>query len=129
MTRKEFSGKTMDKAYARANGKCELCGSQLQPGYFEYDHRLCCALGGDNSLDNCVVVCVPCHKFKTTHSDVPMVRKSDRQRKAHIVARPAPKRPIQSRGFAKREKVRDIKKTSMPVRLMYEGNYDGETRH
>lgn len=96
-SRQEFTAKTKALGFQRANGKCEVCGLVLQTGKFRYDHRLPCALGGDNSLANLVVQCLACDKPKTA-DDVRRIRKADRQKRAHIGAKtkgagfPAPAR-------------------------------------
>lgn len=65
MTRQEFSAKTRAQAFERQSGRCTHCGVQLTPGNVEYDHRITCEQGGDNSLENCDPVCRNCHKGKT----------------------------------------------------------------
>lgn len=92
---KEFTATTKAQAFKRADGKCEGCGQKLQPGRFHYDHCKAIALGGDNSLANCAVLCTPCHREKTTREDTPHIVKADAQRKAHNGITP-PKRPIPS---------------------------------
>lgn len=84
MSRTEFSAKTKAKAFLRANGVCEgeRCAARLTYGKFHYDHDLACELGGDNSLDNCRVLCVVCHKQKTKQDDMPKIAKGRRIRQA-----------------------------------------------
>lgn len=79
MSRQEFSRKTKAQAFERANGCCESCSAKLKVGEVEYDHVLPCALGGDNTLENCACLCKICHNAKTG-KDVGMIRKADRQR-------------------------------------------------
>jgi 5-methylcytosine-specific restriction endonuclease McrA len=62
---KEFSPATKVKAYERCGGKCEGCGAALMPGRFAYDHVVSVGLGGTNRLENCAVLCKPCHDAKT----------------------------------------------------------------
>jgi 5-methylcytosine-specific restriction protein A len=83
MTRREFPNKVKAAAFQRANGNCEICGARLTVGKFRYDHRLPDALGGEPTLDNCVVQCLPCDKPKTA-ADVTRIRKADRQRNRHL---------------------------------------------
>lgn len=99
----EFSGKTKDKAAARASGHCEKCGMPFSGRRPHYDHILPAALGGKPELSNCQVLCEPCHKEKTAREDVPRIRKSDRQRKAANGASRKPSK-IQSAPFQKSEK-------------------------
>lgn len=95
MARREFSRKVMAAAFARAEGYCEAtltdgerCPVKLMPGWFEYDHRIPDALGGEPTLENCVVTCRGCHKAKTFRADIPAVAKMKRQRDKHIGAMP-----------------------------------------
>ncbi len=93
MNRVEFTAKTKAQGFQRAGGKCEICGLPLQVGKFRYDHKLPCALGGDNSLENLVVQCIACDKPKTA-DDVRRIRKADRQHRNHIGARAPSRNPI-----------------------------------
>lgn len=93
--RREFSRKTKAQAFQRAGGNCEVCTARLTPGKFRYDHRLPDALGGDPTLENCVVQCLACDAPKTA-DDIRRIRKADRQRDKHNGAtarKPWPKRP------------------------------------
>jgi len=64
--RPEFSEKTKTAAYLRAGRKCEECGIELRDGMRkEFDHIKTAFYGGDNSLENCRVLCAPCHGKKT----------------------------------------------------------------
>lgn len=75
--RAEFSESTKATAYEREGGRCQECGKPTYRGA-EYDHRIPCALGGTNELENCVVLCAPCHKRKTREHDRPAIDKSKR---------------------------------------------------
>lgn len=105
----EFPRKVRDATFARSDGRCEgringmRCGSDISDGRCDYDHILPAALGGKADIANCQALCIACHKAKTA-DDVRRVRKSDRQRAAHIGAKPPPKQRIANRGFAKRER-------------------------
>ena len=85
--RREFSAKTKVAAYERSQGRCEGCGAPLQVGRFHYDHVLPDALGGEPTLQNCEVLCRPCHDHKTHTGDVPRISKMKRQRAKHIGAK------------------------------------------
>ena len=80
--REEFTKKTKREAWERAGGKCEGCGVKLRGGGVEYDHEIECARGGDNSLENCVALCPPCHRAKTKRN-APVVAKTRRQSDKH----------------------------------------------
>lgn len=66
--RQEFSKQTKLAAWQRAGGHCECgCGQKIIAGDGpEYDHRLEARLGGDASLENCVVLRKRCHAAKTS---------------------------------------------------------------
>jgi 5-methylcytosine-specific restriction endonuclease McrA len=96
--RSEFSTKTQTAALKRSDGRCEGCGCLLVPAFTNYDHDKPCGLGGDNSLENCRVLCKTCHNLKTHKSDLPRMRKADRQRKKAFGIRKA-KRRIPGRKF------------------------------
>lgn len=81
--RREFPAKVKVAAFERAKGNCEVCGARLTVGKFRYDHKLPDALGGEPTLENCVVQCLACDKPKTA-DDVRRIRKADRQRRNHI---------------------------------------------
>lgn len=87
MSRREFSAKVKVAAYERSGGHCEMCSAPLRVGKFQYDHAIPDALGGEPTLENCVVACDACHAAKTHKGDVPRIAKMKRQRSAHIGAR------------------------------------------
>jgi 5-methylcytosine-specific restriction protein A len=93
-TRAEFSRKTKAAAFMRSGGGCERCSAKLFAGNVEYDHQLPCALGGDNSLENCLVLCRACHRTVKTPDDVRRIRKSDRQRDRAIGALTTTRNPL-----------------------------------
>lgn len=125
MKRDEFTAKTKEQSYVRANGKCEnkSCGLPLQIGKIHYDHILPCRLGGTNEIKNCQVLCEACHKEKTAKEDIPRIAKMRRQHRRHIGA-VEPKGTIKSPGFpAKVEKPGKINKSelpSLPRRSLYQ---------
>ena len=94
MARREFSQKVRTLAFERANGWCEECGAKLFPGGYQYDHVLPAALGGDRTLDNCKVICLPCHGLKTTKEDRPKIHKADRARVKIMDGKKRKSRPI-----------------------------------
>lgn len=84
--RREFPKQVKRDAFLRANGKCEgrNCGARLTLGKYHYDHEIPDALGGEPVLENCKVLCVACHRVKTSHSDVPAIAKTKRIRDSHL---------------------------------------------
>lgn len=96
MTRLEFTAATRRLAWARSKHACEICGIGLEQKRREYDHIITASDGGDNSLDNCQVLCEPCHDEKTYKRDIPAIAKSKRIYDKHNGIK------IKSRGFQKR---------------------------
>jgi 5-methylcytosine-specific restriction endonuclease McrA len=131
MARTEFSRKTKQEALKRADFRCEAtgtrygfeegqrCNCDLSLGV-QYDHNVPDALGGDNSLENCMALCVKCHKWKT-RNDVKQIAKSNAQRDKSLgIIRP--KQSIPGRGFPPSEKAerRQTKQPLPPRRLFQE---------
>ena len=75
--RKEFSRAVRRDAFLRANGDCELCGIKLKVGEAEYHHRIEAYLGGEATLENCVVLCRSCHALatKARHPEIDKTRR------------------------------------------------------
>ncbi len=96
MSRLEFSGPTKRMAYERADGKCQECGVKLPDGSPQYHHILEARLGGDGSLANCRVLCLPCHKVVTKEVSAPRVTKMKHMRD-HSINAHGPKAKIASR--------------------------------
>lgn len=109
--RTEFSRPTKRQALRRSGGLCEATGAVygLDPGQrcngplshgVEFDHYPLPATDRDSAeLDNCVACCKACHRWKTSHYDVPMQAKNKRVADRHSGIRP--KSSFQSRGFVK----------------------------
>ena len=75
------------------------CGEKLtrKEGY-QFDHLTAFALFGPDAPDNLQALRVPCHKEKSA-VDIGMIRKADRQGKAHRGEKKRCGRAIPSRGF------------------------------
>jgi 5-methylcytosine-specific restriction endonuclease McrA len=73
-----FSETTKQAAFNRAGGQCECrrlscnvhatlrCTTKLA-GRWHAHHRTAVASGGDDSLNNCEALCIPCHKQTETY--------------------------------------------------------------
>lgn len=81
--RQEFPKKIKLAAFQRSLGSCEECHARLTPGKFEYDHIKEATFNGEPTLDNCRVVCTPCHTRKTSQRAA-VIAKSNRQRAKHL---------------------------------------------
>lgn len=79
--RHEFSNKTKLNAFLRCNGRCERCGARLRPAQYRYDHDIPDQMGGDNSLENCVVACITCDRPKTAADQTRIAKAKRAQRK------------------------------------------------
>ena len=96
--RSEFDKKTRELAWDRANGHCEICTAPFAGRRPDYHHLIPAALGGDNSLSNCRVICSSCHREVTQREDMPRIVKAKRIYEEAANLR-APKRKIASRPF------------------------------
>jgi hypothetical protein len=63
-----------------------------------FDHVIPDGIGGKNDLQNCAVLCVPCHGDKTARLDIPIIAKAKRVSDKHEGHR-RPKGRIRSGGF------------------------------
>lgn len=120
MSRDEFTKATKRLALKRSGAKCEAtgylygrdetrCNWNLGNGV-DFDHVLACSNGGDNSLSNCLAVCIPCHKYKTANHDTPRAAKIKRvSDKFNGIVKPKGK--IKSRGFKSQNKSNDKQTT------------------
>ena len=110
MRREEFSKPVRREALRRSNGYCEAigvvyglksgerCNTSLSKGV-EFDHYpIRAADGGPGTLENCVAVCLACHRHKTTTFDIPNAAKGKRVSDRHtgVVSR---RRKAGGRGF------------------------------
>lgn len=91
--RREFPARVRVAAYERCKGLCEVCGAPLSVGKFAYDHIVPDGLGGEPTLDNCMVTCAACHGSKTASRDVPQIAKAKRQR-VNYIGKPPSKNPL-----------------------------------
>ena len=85
MSRREFSKVVKRDAFIRAAGQCEgylpgneRCPVKLTIGKYHYDHDIADGLGGEPELWNCRVLCIACHKDKTSTHDIPLIAKTKR---------------------------------------------------
>ena len=102
MPRLEFSKRTKLQRFAIAGGCCEECGRKLLYGEPEYDHDKAAEFGGDNSLENCRVLCRSCHSLKTRKRDIPLIAKSNR----NLARRANVNRKRRSWGYGRKDKYR-----------------------
>jgi len=80
MSRQNIPGKVKRAAFLRADGHCEYCGINLRCKPVNFDHFISCDQGGQPTLENCRLACVPCHKEVTRKDDMPLIAKGRRIR-------------------------------------------------
>jgi len=118
--RKTLTARQKVKLHEDQKGICPLCGRPMVPGEKLIDEHLTpLGLGGSNDLGNRALVHATCAYAKTfgDEGDIAKIAEAKR-RKARDLGLTAPKRPIQSRGFAKappqRAASRPLSKTCNP---------------
>jgi 5-methylcytosine-specific restriction enzyme A len=115
MKRAEFSKVTKREALQRSGGLCEAIGTVygLEPGRrcnaplsygVEFDHYPVRASdGGSGGLDNCLAVCIRCHRWKTHRHDAPDRAKEQRVADRHLgIVRPGNSFPTNRNGQFRR---------------------------
>ena len=61
--RPEFPVSVKIKAMERSGNRCERCGIDFDEGFTgEFHHVIPVVFGGDNSIDNCSLLCRNCHR-------------------------------------------------------------------
>src|ERR1700720_787164 len=76
-----LTAKVQAEATLRAQGKCEECGGMLKPGQIHFHHRKPVWKGGDNSLENCKVICTADHLAADEDHDFDNMHAADRKGK------------------------------------------------
>lgn len=95
MKRRRFSLTQRASVHERCGGRCQACGTTKGP--FEFDHEVALCIGGRDELAALVLICKPCHKFKSAGD----VRRWAKCRRLAGETCTGPKRKIASRGFRK----------------------------
>ncbi len=82
-----FSSTVIAAAWQRSGGRCECCRNSCGHGYYrcgrvlnwnargndyspfgwEAHHKTAVASGGSDTLSNCEILCIPCHKNTRTY--------------------------------------------------------------
>lgn len=90
-SRSEFPASVKIEAFKRDNGTCQLCLKKIVR-VAHYDHwPVAAALGGSGTLENCRLLCRPCHERITRTVDLPVIAKCKRVAETRMGLR-APKR-------------------------------------
>jgi hypothetical protein len=131
MARREFTKKTMREVLKRSGMLCEAvgtmygleaarrCNAPLSTGV-EFDHIVLDANSKDNSIENCAAVCIKCHRWKTSHHDIPMAAKTVRMQDKALGIKARASQPIRGAGFPKSPKAeRATSKQTLPPRALY----------
>jgi 5-methylcytosine-specific restriction endonuclease McrA len=118
MARRAITKALRVRVFGAAEGKCHLCGLQIQIGEkWEIEHVRPLWLSNDDSEANMAPAHVHCHKAKTSE-EAPVRAKTTRMAAKHIGAT-APKQKIASKGFQKREKRKRIELPALPRKEMF----------
>ena len=93
--RPTFSTSFRLSLFLKRKGICAACTQKIDAGKaWDIDHTLPLALGGTNEPNNLQILCRPCHRAKTSQSDVPRIAKTKRLKSRHLGARAPSTRPI-----------------------------------
>lgn len=102
----EFKASVKAAAWLRSGGACEAegrlyglppgvrCGEDMTIKGVEYDHINPVEQSQDAELSNCAAVCPSCHRWKSSHRDIPMLAKGKRLQKKARNIRPRQSRPM-----------------------------------
>lgn len=108
------------RIFEREGGICHLSGRKIQPGEkWQADHKIALCNGGEHRESNLFPALVDKHKEKTK-ADVAEKSRVAGRAKTHVIGRPKPVRPIQSRGFSPSSKAREPR-APLPPRALYVG--------
>jgi 5-methylcytosine-specific restriction endonuclease McrA len=93
--RTTFSTSFRLSLFLKRKGICSDCTRKIEAGNaWDIDHILPLAMGGTNATENLQILCRPCHRSKTTQSDIPRIAKTKRLNARHLGARAPSRRPI-----------------------------------
>lgn len=97
--RMNFPSSVREDALDRAEGRCEhvdaegnRCPCTLQPNYYDFAHILADRLGGRPTLDNCGVLCRPCHRAEYARDAAAIAHQRRIEKRARGVK--SPSRPV-----------------------------------
>jgi len=95
MLRQSFSTTFRLSLFLERKGTCQACHITIQAGQaWDIDHIIPLALGGTNEPNNLQILCRPCHRAKTSNSDIPKIAKTKRLKAKHLGARSSAYLPI-----------------------------------
>lgn len=61
---RKFTGYEKMTVYAKANGRCTICGDHISYKRFTIDHKRPLCKGGTNDIRNLQAVCSSCNQMK-----------------------------------------------------------------
>lgn len=92
--RPKWTAKQRAEIFRDNKGECYLCERKIAPGEaWEAEHPKARGLGGSDKQEDMRPVHIDCHEPKTK-ADVAIMRKADRQAKAHLGLKAKSGRPI-----------------------------------
>lgn len=114
MARREFPRKVKVEVIRRATRDgvvyCEKCGALAKR--WQIDHVIADAHGGEPVIENAELICEACWGVKNP-KDTTIAAKLKRVEAKHIGATAPSAKPLQSKGFIKRDKQPRIEKTAV----------------
>ncbi len=119
MKRRRISTRERLAIFKRDDSVCHLCGGKINAGEaWEVSHDIPLEMGGADDGDNLKPAHKKCHRPHTAEVDIPQIAQAKRREASHLGATAKSARPIQSRGFEKREKKEKL--PMPPRRSVYE---------
>ncbi len=105
----------------RFNAICHMCLQPIQPAQpWEVSHETPLELGGADDANNWKPAHKTCHREHTAKVDIPNIAKAKRREAAHLGARAAAVKTIQSAGFTPSTKRKSHPMPSLPPRSLYQ---------
>jgi 5-methylcytosine-specific restriction protein A len=101
MSRRRISAKERVAIFTREAGLCHMCKGAVTVGQaWDISHDIPLELGGADEGENLKVAHRTCHRDHTAAVDAPAIAKAKRREAAHMGAKTAPSKKIESAGFA-----------------------------
>lgn len=64
MARKAINTTTKRKVWDKCRGRCWYCGTKVIRPFYHFDHFYPHSRGGEDTVENLVVACIPCNRAK-----------------------------------------------------------------
>lgn len=112
--RRRITTKQRVALFEREAGVCHMCKGLVYAGEaWDVSHEIPLELGGADDETNWKVAHRKCHRSHTATVDIPNIARAKRREANHIGATAPSAKPLQSKGFIKRDKQPRIEKTAV----------------